>query len=544
MPAARKFRLAFILLVVLYLLYAGSYIYRSSFVVEGERYFVLNDDAMISMRYAHNLARGDGLVWNIGERVEGFSNPLWTVYMAFWHLLPIPASKMSLPIQLTGMVLLALNLVFVRRIALKLTGNEWIALSAASLTAFYKPLNNWGLLGMEVSLLVLLVSAAVWAMLRAIEEEHFDRTPYLLLGLGTLVRFDMAVPLLVLLLANLYFDRAQRRQHLTYGLGALAIGLGLQTGFRLAYYGEWLPNTYYLKLTGIPTLVRIANGFTALLSLMWNTGWALALLPFTLLFFRRDRATVTLILLFLGQAAYSVYVGGDAWEHNGGANRYISLAIPLFFILLAYAGHTILDRLVSADTSKRFPRAALVNAAFIFIVLLTMLQANSTLESHRSISCCPLRVSQLTRSGLSPTIDFTVANEDYVRIARALDAITTPEARIAVVAAGAIPYFTDLPAVDLLGKSDAHVARTEAHLPNAPLARLTAFRPGHSKWDYAYSLGQLQPDIVVQLWDDADEAQAFLQEYVVVSVDEWSFTAKANSPHILWESAQLTISSE
>ena len=46
----------------------------------------VQDDAYISFRYARNLADGFGLVWNIGERVEGYTNFLWTLLMvpAFW----------------------------------------------------------------------------------------------------------------------------------------------------------------------------------------------------------------------------------------------------------------------------------------------------------------------------------------------------------------------------------------------------------------------------------------------------------------------------
>src|SRR5580692_4725588 len=42
----------------------------------------LSDDAFISFRYAKNLVRGVGLVFNVGERVEGYSHPLWTVWIA------------------------------------------------------------------------------------------------------------------------------------------------------------------------------------------------------------------------------------------------------------------------------------------------------------------------------------------------------------------------------------------------------------------------------------------------------------------------------
>ena len=75
---------------------------------------------MISMRYARNLAHGYGLVWNPGARpVEGYTNPAWVLYMTAIHLLPLAASKTSLVVQITAALLLAINLIFVRGIALR-----------------------------------------------------------------------------------------------------------------------------------------------------------------------------------------------------------------------------------------------------------------------------------------------------------------------------------------------------------------------------------------------------------------------------------------
>ncbi len=98
--SARLASLVVAVLLLSYAVYAAAFIYHTSFRVGGERYFCLFDDAMISMRYARNLAEGHGLVWNPGgERVQGFTAPLWTLYMSLWHLLPIPERLMSLPIQ-------------------------------------------------------------------------------------------------------------------------------------------------------------------------------------------------------------------------------------------------------------------------------------------------------------------------------------------------------------------------------------------------------------------------------------------------------------
>jgi len=115
---ARLENAVFFLIVVAFLLYAAGYVWKTSFVVGGERYFSLHDDAMISMRYARNLVSGEGLVWNPGgERVEGYTNPLWVLFLALVHLAPLPASKVCLPVQVAGAVLLGFNLFLVRRSA-------------------------------------------------------------------------------------------------------------------------------------------------------------------------------------------------------------------------------------------------------------------------------------------------------------------------------------------------------------------------------------------------------------------------------------------
>ena len=59
--------------------------------------FWAQDDAYISFRFARNLVRGHGLVFNVGERVEGYTNFLWTVIsaipMALGHADPLHAMQ-------------------------------------------------------------------------------------------------------------------------------------------------------------------------------------------------------------------------------------------------------------------------------------------------------------------------------------------------------------------------------------------------------------------------------------------------------------------
>ena len=67
------------------------------------RYYAawMDDDAFISFRYARNLVRGAGLVYNVGERVEGYSNFLWTILLAGAHALGVPLPETARVLGLT-----------------------------------------------------------------------------------------------------------------------------------------------------------------------------------------------------------------------------------------------------------------------------------------------------------------------------------------------------------------------------------------------------------------------------------------------------------
>jgi hypothetical protein len=392
---------------------------------------------------------------------------------------------------------------------------------ATILTAFYMPLNTWSLQGMEVSILVLMLSATVWLVLNTLDGDRFSRWPYLILGFGTLFRIDMAVPYLVVLGFLLIFDPKNRKPNLIWGLGLLAVFLGGQTLFRLWYYGEPLPNTYYLKMTGFPLIIRLKRGGYALFKLMEQMNWVLFLLPFTALLFRRDRLILLLFAIMGGQVAYSVYVGGDAWEHIGGSNRYIALAAPIFFVLFVYAADQIIRTVADKIRPQNARTTWLTNLALIALVFASMVNFN-LLSNQKS-----LRRWILTRPP-----DFIEANIEYVEIANRLKEITSPEAHIAVVTAGAIPYFTERASIDLLGKNDPYIARQPNHLPGG----IGNIRPGHMKWDYDYAIGELKPDVVVQLWGDTETAQKYLTDYYVAGeYDGMVFSLLADSPHILWE---------
>lgn len=517
--------LLFGLIVLGYLAYAYRYILASSFVIDGQRYYVLFDDAMISMRYAYNLAHGNGLVWNAGERVEGFTNPLWVLYMSLFHLLPIPLARMSLTIQISGALLLAANLYFVRRIVEHFTDGLLPMLAAVAFTAFYAPLNSWGLLGMEVSLLALILTAAIWLALKS-GDERFSVWTYLLLAVSTLVRFDMAVPYLVVFAVLFVVQKQHRRQHLLWGLGLLVLFLGAQTLGRFLYYGQLLPNTYYLKVEGWPFSLRILRGLYALWWFIYYTNWVLFLLPVAIYLFRRDWKVTLIILVIIGQLAYSVYVGGDAWEEHGGANRYIAIAMPLFFAAFAFTVEELLRR-AAAVFGRRSEAIIAARAAWVVLFVTALLNFNLLLGDWKSIE----------RWDLARRPDYVAGNDHNLQIALALQNTTQPGASIAVVGAGTIPYLLpDRYAIDLLGKADPVIAHEKVRTPMS-IEDVPDMRPGHMKWDYAHTFGELKPDVIVSIWEGTDqEAEPYLKDYVYAVVGEGvKVYLRKDSPDILWD---------
>lgn len=71
---------------------------------------------------------------------------------------------------------------------------------------------------------------------------------------------------------------------------------------------------------------------------------------------------------------------------------------------------------------------------------------------------------------------------------------------------------------------------------NSSLLEPGDYRPGHNKWDYAYSIGELQPDVVSQIWEGTEEEAApYLVNYERHVVDGIPYYFLEDSEKILWD---------
>jgi hypothetical protein len=440
-----------------------AFIVGTSFVVDDERYFTLVDDAMISMRYARHLAQGHGLVWNIGEApVEGFTNLGWTLYLSFLHLFPIPASKISLVVMLTSSTILLANIYVVWQIATHLIpGSKHAPTLAALVTAFYFPLVFWSLRGMEVGLLVLLIDLSI--LIGYTQKKTF--LVGVLLSLAILVRLDAII---AAVLVAAYLFTKDRRSTIVPVIAIILTTIGV-LWFQQAYFGSILPITYYQKVTGFSALDRIRHGLLVFNEFAARDILFLFLFSLAGVFFyklQRNREALLLMGIFLAQCAYSIYVGGDYAEpETNAANRFITQGIPTLILLFSWMTSRVLT-----DLKVGQPQSVLTNPA-IPLALGALLIISSEPWFMYTIDNAPLLKADIRR----------------VKLGLHIAQNTSPEAVIAVHAAGQIPYYSERTTVDLLGLNDPIVAMGEGH---------GEFYPGHNKWDYDYSIGQLQPDLI------------------------------------------------
>ena len=532
---------------------SALFIARSATTVSGRLSFTLFDDAMISMQYARNVVAGDGLVWIPGDDpVEGFTNPLWTAVMAVVHLLPLGPSGTSLVMVLLGAAILATTVFIVHRLTARLVSRGPWALVAALGTATFYPLVFWTLRGMEVGLAALVIAAACLLVLAVVEPGGPNRRLFALgavMAVGVMTRHELVIPLGVIGLWAVLGTDPPRRLATAWRVVALpALSLLVVQGFRLQYYGEWVPNTAVLKLGGIPLVDRLSRG-------TWALGFTLSMQLLLLVILaglalwggvhdeRRRTSLRWMATVVLAEVGYHLWVGGDAWESFRFANRYLTSVAPILIVLatvglarlvraevrlsvaagiavaaviaglglLNAADGLAVDSLQMAST----PTIALVGRAVVFIavalvVLVVVGRASSGVPLGAGITGIAL-VAVLVATNAEPVTALLLTDSHGIEkdgcnaeVGLLLADATDPTTTIAVATAGAIPYWSERPAVDLLGKSDPVVAELD------PDPRY-AFQPGHGKWDYDYSIGELRPDVVVQLWREDEEGRAVLE---------------------------------
>ncbi len=429
----------------------------------------LSDDALISMRYSKFLLAGHGLVWNIGERVEGYSNLLWVLLTA-----AIGVFHVDLVYAVRGLGVVFMGAAVVA-VFFAIDHDDSPVLKY--LVAFFLPLSApfavWTIGGMEQPLVAALLGWAIVLMLPHIEQPAHPRKfllPGLLLAFLCLTRLDGPLFTAVAFSGLLIVGQPKRDAfRAACFLAALPVLFTLaQVAFRYGYYHDWIPNTARVKFVpsekhGLDGWEYLRAGFIALFPLLIVT------ITSVVISFRRniERKKILFLSLFLvGWAAYIVLIGGDifpAWRHF----------VPLLLLmsLISVIG-------IREVVNTRFTYAASAMLLCAFVVLLFR-----DSENRRAIS---------ERWEWDGEVIGTLFKKGF----------GSKQALMAVDPAGCLPYWSELPTIDMLGLND-------YYLPRHPPADLGQGAIGHELGDGNYVLSR-KPDLVVFLLPTGNDQGYFL----------------------------------
>lgn len=291
------------------------------------------DDAYISFRYSHNLADGLGLVYNAGERIEGYTNFLWTLLLGLQAALGLDPVLMS---KIMGAASAFGVLIVTYFFAARLLPFGLIPCVATWLLATSTLLAGYSVFGLETGFFTLLVLGGVYQLYREEDRERAFPWSGLIFAAAGLTRPEAP---LFLGLAMLTLGRrfVSPRNLLRGALFVAPIALHLL--WRRYYYGDWLPATLYAKTGDLSRQLRGGSGymrgyleFLGYIALFALPGLAVGLA-------RRSREAIACALIAVLFGAYIVLVGGDWMPHH----RFVAPIEPFFFLLIGLGIRRILE---------------------------------------------------------------------------------------------------------------------------------------------------------------------------------------------------------
>jgi hypothetical protein len=322
----------------------------------------------------------------------------------------------------------------------------------------------------------------------------------ILIGLATMTRPEGVL----LLLANVIYwgiDRRCRKEINATAVPILAAFFALMlpwTVWRVSYYGDWIPNTLLAK-AGMDVGYQLAWGLKYLFDFA-SVNFPMIILGIVAILvrigFRSKRIPQRLgqmdKLLFLNLVIYSLFivaVGGDwmpAW-------RFFASLVPLIAIILVRLWNSSIT-LAQLHTAGR-------TGAMLFLIACLVLFSFSWTHPNLlvEVRLWSHQVEGLTQIGLW--------------LHRALPSDT----RVAVYANGALSYHSQLLTIDMLGLTDAHIARQG-------MRKSHSGTPGHIAYDYEYIVAQT-PVLVFPSGEgfEASPSSRFFREEFKCCYDPVSF---------------------
>ncbi len=404
---------------------------------------MMYDDSYIAFRYSENWAAGHGPVWNIGENpVEGFTSFAWVAIGALIKLIGLPLHD---AMRWAGVLAwFAATALLIPSLAAKIDfhpNKPGVRPSAAAMILVFLTLAGNAAIGfqafhgLETSLFSLAILLFIFQALRSRSlKDHL-----ILGGLALfvfMVRPDGAAIIVPVWLVLILLSPIIRKNVLA-GVAAGVLLIGLYTAAKWAYFGYPFPNTFYIKestqeLAGQSYVIEYLSFISPLLAFMIYSAGRIRLVRML-----KDK---TFMILILPAMTFSLaYIGID--PILGNIHRFLIPTLPLF-VLAALRVH-VAAKTAHAETTDT---ASITEGYVLFSVALILVNVLFNIKVVRNYAFLQnyLGVSDATRQQRG--LQLQAANQ--------LD----PAPLLATGDVGALPYFSGLPTMDIIGLSDEVIA--------------------------------------------------------------------------------------
>ena len=435
----------------------------------------VTEDAHILFRYSENFAAGHGLVFNVGEKVEGYVCFLWAVLLGLLKKMGMSVTPVAHNMGILFAVLTVGVLYLFNRVIL-----ERDCLLAPALFGLNSGMVVWAVSGQETLMYTFLLFSALFLYLYENKTRKVFPWSALLVTLGMLSRPE-GVLLLVILLVHLYRE-TYRRSLLPTTRFWLYVTVPVIIYFtyfvwRFRYYGWFFPNVYYTKTGG--GVYQWIRGIAYTQTFFEAFGGILLLaLPLVLLMSDSIRKKAWFVCTGAFSAIYTmyiIYVGGDA----AAMFRFFIPLLPFLYILIQESGLLLTSAMLPVNTSY-YLRVSVHYTLRGLLLLGALWPTFSPRGEH-----------------YKQFIEDKVWSLNYIQLGKYLKEHANSNALMAAKACGAVPYYSGLRTVDMLGLCDEHIA----HIDVPTMGKGTS---GHEKEDFDYVLSR-RPDLIFM----GDQARPF-----------------------------------
>ncbi len=265
----------------------------------------LSDDSFITLRVIDNFVNGYGLRYNVVERVQAYTHPLWL------FLLTLPYFVFKDPFYTPILISIALTLLLLYLLIFKLSISRFNSIFIIILLIASKSFIDYSSSGLENPLSHLLIVIYIYFYLKEIEIQRKILILSFIISLSYLNRID-SILIYIPSLLYLFYQNHSKKNILYAIYGFLPIILW--TVFSIVYYGFPFPNTFYAKInTGIPKLEIFSQGvYYFINSLKFDTiTLVIIFLVIGITFIKRIKIHYCIVFGILLYLIYIIYIGGD-----------------------------------------------------------------------------------------------------------------------------------------------------------------------------------------------------------------------------------------